>query len=150
MIKAIFLDWGKTVYDNDTQQDGKLYEGALETVEYLSKKYIVAMMSKTAEPLEVRKQRIESSPIFKYLKLLLIDPDDKNKLYEQALKHFNLKPEEVAIIDDRTKRGIQWGTKRGATTIWIRQGRYKDELPNEETGKPDYIIYDIKEAMKIL
>jgi hypothetical protein len=54
------------------------------------------------------------------------------------------------MIDDRTVRGIQWGNDKGCQTYWIQQGKFKDELPNEETGQPTQTLSTIGEIKKYL
>jgi len=72
--------------------------------------------------------------------VVLFAPADKDQLYERTLARLRLAPEDVAVIDDRACRGIAWGARRGATTIWLCHGKFKDERPNEQAGWPTYII----------
>ena len=148
MIELIVIDWARTIYDTENE---RLFPDSVETLDYLKNKYKLAVVSLSrSEPVKAREKLIEDLGLDKYFELILIDPEDKNKLYEQAFAHFKLQPEEICIIDDRTVRGVQWGNKKGCETIWLQRGKFKDELPNEETGNPNYIIKTLNEVKQIL
>ncbi|MDP7115495.1 MAG: HAD hydrolase-like protein, partial [Candidatus Woesearchaeota archaeon] len=143
MIKVVIIDWARTLFEAETYA---LYPEAKDLVQYLSQKYKLALVSLCKrEPVPERRALIDSLELTQYFEQILIDPEDKNKLYEQAFEHFKVKPEEIAILDDRTVRGVQWGNKKGCKTIWVKQGKFKDELPNEETGQPNYKIDSLGE-----
>tara|TARA_Y100000310_G_C20701283_1_gene830148 strand:- start:6999 stop:7445 length:447 start_codon:yes stop_codon:yes gene_type:complete len=148
MIKVVIIDWARTIYH---VEEDELFSDARATVEYLAKKYKLAIVSLAMrETAEERKKLIKELDMEKYFEIILIDPEDKDKLYEQAFSHFNLQPEEIAVIDDRSIRGIKWGNKKGCQTFWINRGKFKDELPNEETGQPTETLSTIADIKKFL
>lgn len=67
-----------------------------------------------------------------------------------TLARLGLKVEDVAIVDDRVKRGITWGNQHGAITIWLRKGKFMLELPDDDSGKPTHTINDLTELCSIL
>ncbi len=142
-IKAIIFDWGRTLHDPESDS---LYPGVRDIVMALSKNYGLALVSlaKSDSP-EGRRKKIGESGIAEYFKTILVGVEDKDNLYEEALTNLKATPQEVVIVDDRVIRGIAWGNRRGAVTIWIRQGRFADELPSTQTGSPTFTINDLKE-----
>ncbi len=54
------------------------------------------------------------------------------------------------MIGDRIKNEIKIANKVGIKTIWYKNGKFKDELPNADYEYPDYIITEIEELPKIL
>ena len=147
-IDLIIFDWGRTLHDVDS---GVIFDGVPELISELSQKYTLAIVSlaKIESP-EIRRQSIEASGISKYFKMIMVGGEDKNKMYEHVLEELNVIPKNVIVVDDRAFRGIAWGNSKGATTIWLRKGKFKDELPNQSTGEPTHIIYDIKEIMDVI
>ncbi len=143
--KVIIFDWGRTLYDNDNDC---LFPGVPELLEYLSNRYRLAVVSLTSQgeaAIQKRWQIIRENGLEKHFSSILFTSEDKDKLYEETLRGLGVSPEEVVIVDDRTVRGIKFGNSRGAKTIWLKKGKFRDELPNKETGEPDYIISDIVE-----
>ncbi|WP_149404024.1 HAD hydrolase-like protein, partial [Dictyobacter arantiisoli] len=84
-----------------------------------------------------------------YFRLIRFSQKDKDHLYESVLSELALNPFEVAIVDDRVIRGIRWGNKRGATTVWLKKGKFSHEEPSEDTGIPTYTIQNIEELCTI-
>jgi|TARA_B100000315_G_C14548687_1_gene574563 FMN phosphatase YigB (HAD superfamily) len=144
MIKAIFLDWLNTLYNYKAQE---LFPDAIDLLKYLKPKYKLAVMSQSDDPIPIRVKAIESlTPNF--FDEIFITKGSKDALYEEALKKFNLNPEEVAVIDDRVIKGIQWGNKRKVTTIWMKRNDY--EPPTEVTGQPTHTVTELEQLKEIL
>jgi len=59
MIKAVIFDWGRTLYDNENND---LFPDAKEILEYLSKKYKLAIVS-MANSEEAQKRKVEDERI---------------------------------------------------------------------------------------
>lgn len=147
-IKAIIFDWGRTLHSPETDE---LFPGAREIVEELSQKYMLALVSlATSQSEKDRRESIEKSGIAPCFKMILVSERDKDAMYERVMGDLNLLPAEVAVIDDRVVRGIAWGNKKGCMTIWVRQGKFANELPDESTGEPAYTILDVRDIKDIL
>lgn len=141
--KAIIFDWGRTLHDPETDA---LFEGVSEMVQKLSKQFNLALVSlaKSDSP-PARKKKIEKSGIAKYFKVILVGGEDKDEMYEHALTELGIAPSEVAIVDDRTVRGIAWGNRKGAVTVWVKRGKFAKELPDERTGNPMFTVSNTQE-----
>jgi len=148
MAKAIIFDWGRTLYDNENKQ---LFPDALSILDYVSKKYKLAIVSlATKESIEERNSLIRNMKVDHFFEHILIDSKDKDRMYSQVINNFNIDPRDLILVDDRTVRGISWGNKIGATTIWLKKGKFSNELPNEETGSPSHIIENLSELLRLL
>ena len=123
-----------------------LFAGMPALILELSDKYKLALVSlaKSDSP-ENREKKIKASGIAEYFKIILVGGDNKDEMYERALKELDMTPDEVAIVDDRMIRGIAWGNRRGCQTIWFKQGKFADELPNEQTGQPTFTVTTVAE-----
>ncbi|KKU82821.1 MAG: 2-haloalkanoic acid dehalogenase, partial [Parcubacteria group bacterium GW2011_GWA2_47_8] len=94
--------------------------------------------------------KIKASGLERYFSLILVDSDHKDALYDKALKKLKVQASEIVVVDDRVVRGIAWGNRVGATTIWVKRGKFADELPTKATGYPTYTISDIEACAKII
>ena len=147
-VKIIIFDWGRTLHDPETYT---LFAGVTVLIPEFAKYYslILVSLAKSDSP-EERRRKIEGSGIAENFKLILVGEKDKDEMYEKALIDFDVMPKQVVVVDDRVKRGITWGNRRGATTVWLKNGKFAQELPTQETGKPSFIISDIAELKNIL
>ncbi len=147
-IKAVIFDYGRTLYD---RENGKFFPEAKSVLDYLSRKYVLAIVSIAKEdPAEERVAALKKAGLYEYFSSLMFHESDKGPLFEDTLKKLNVKPDEIAVVDDRVKRGIAWGNNNGAITIWLRRGKFADELPDAETGKPTYVIGNLIEIKNLL
>ncbi len=146
--KAIFFDWGRTLYDPETEE---LFDGVPNLLEELSKKYLLVVISLAAnEPVEARRARVENSGVMRKFKLISIGAEDKDEMYEKALSDLGITARDVVVVDDRVVRGIAWGNQHGAQTIWVKKGKFSGEVPTQETGEPNFIVTDIKNIKELL
>jgi FMN phosphatase YigB (HAD superfamily) len=147
-IKAVIFDWGRTLHDPETDA---LFDGVSEMAEELSRCYqlVLVSLAKSDSP-EGRRKKIEESGIAGYFKFIIAGGGNKIEICEEALADLGLMPEEVAIVDDQVIRGIAWGNHRGATTVWVKKGKFAGELPTKETGDPTFTVSDIVELKNLL
>jgi FMN phosphatase YigB (HAD superfamily) len=151
MIRAIIFDWGRTLYDSE---GGALFPGVPELLAGLSRRYALAIVSLVSGDFDVRAAQrravLHEAGLERYFAALGFVPSDKDRAYEEVLATLGVRPDEITIVDDRAWRGIAWGNRHGATTIWLRRGRFADELPDATAGMPTYTIGDIIEVARLL
>ncbi|MBI4054421.1 MAG: HAD hydrolase-like protein [Candidatus Doudnabacteria bacterium] len=150
--KAVIFDWGRTLFDSEAKSE---FPEAKEVLEHCAGKgYKMAVVSLVTQhansTLKERKRQIAESPLKKFFEIALVTDTDKDALFEQVVKELGLPREEIMIVDDRTVRGIRYGTRRGHPTVWLQKGKFSGELPDAETGRPDYVISELKELLGIL
>jgi len=146
-IKAIVFDWGRTLYDSE---NGALFPETAPTLAALSRRYRLAIVSLVTRGdyharVEERYTILRQRGIEHCFAAILFARADKDRLYVVALARLGLEPKETAIVDDRMARGIRWGNRHGATTIWLRRGRIAGELPDDDTGAPTHTIGGLSE-----
>jgi FMN phosphatase YigB (HAD superfamily) len=147
-VRAVLFDWGRTLYDTEANN---LFSGVSEMLRELSKRFdlVLVSLAKNDSP-EERRKKIEASGIAGYFKFVFIGGEDKDAMYEEALLKLNLQAAEVIIVDDRMIRGIAWGNRVGATTVWFRNGKFSDEVSTKETGNPTFVVGTITELKHAL
>jgi FMN phosphatase YigB (HAD superfamily) len=151
MIRAIIFDWGRTLYDSEGEA---LFPGVPEMLANLSHRYMLAIVSLVSGDYDVRvAQRgavLRDADLERYFAAIRFVPSDKDRAYEEAMAAPGVRPDELAIVDDRALRGIAWGNRHGATTIWLRRGRFAAELPDATTGAPTHTIGDVTKVARLL
>ncbi len=151
MLKAIIFDWGRTLYDSE---QGALFPAVPTLLAELSRRYTLAIVSLVsgdyAHRVAARRATIAAANIERFFAAIAFVPDDKEGAYRNVLARLALPATDVAIVDDRVRRGIAWGNAQGATTIWLRRGRFAAELPDAATGLPTYTIGAVEEIATIL
>jgi FMN phosphatase YigB (HAD superfamily) len=149
-IKTVIFDWGRTLWDPD---QGDFFPGAEELLNNFSTRYqliLVPLASKGEEEIVRRRQILADRGFEKYFAEIVFVPSEKDEAYASVFRKYNFVPNEVVIVDDRMIRGIAWGNRVGAHTVWFQNGKFKDELPDKETGDPTHTItclLDLKELL---
>ena len=93
---------------------------------------------------------LRAQGIERHFAAILFGRANKDRLYHAALVALGLSPTRVAVVDDRVVRGIAWGNRHGAVTIWCRNGTFRDELPDAAMGAPTYTIRSLREVCTVL
>ncbi len=143
MIKVVVFDYGHTLLDNE---NSRLYEGVVETLEYLDQKGIkIALVSGTNKE-ELRRQELNDFGIFPYFKYIDFSPHEDRKDFTRVLKLFNCQREEVLVVGDRITSEIAEANKLGLKTCRLLRGPEGKLIPENELEKPDYEIENISEV----
>lgn len=152
MIKAVIVDWGRTLYDSENKIELPEAEGVLKFCRArglrLATVSLVSAVSNAT--LEERQNQVENSPLRLYFEMALVADGDKDALFDQVVLYFGLPREEILIVDDRVIRGIRYGNAHGHPTVWIKKGKFAGELPDEQTGMPTYTITGLVELKNIV
>ena len=154
-IKAIIFDWARTLYDVENEKE---FEDAEDILVYFkSKNYRLGLVSLVDKEesivdttIESRNKQISNSFLKNYFEKILITEGNKDLIIEEMIKYFNFPNDEILIVDDRMMRGVRYGNKIGCQTVWLQKGIFKDQLPNQETGVPTYIIKSLSELKGII
>jgi FMN phosphatase YigB (HAD superfamily) len=119
-MKLIIFDWGRTLYNPETEA---LFPETKEILEYLlEKKYILAVVALATAgqtKIDERLKIIEKENLTKYFRSIKFAVENKDKMYEDTLQELSVLPRDTVIVDDRVRRGIRWGNNKGCTTVWV-------------------------------
>lgn len=120
-----------------------LYNGVLEILKNLSSRYDLFLVSKN-EP--NRYDNINSLDISKYFKKVLFVEEKTTQIFKALAEN----DKKVLIIGDRVKGEISIGNELGFITVWIKQGKFADELPQNKDEIPKHSIDEINQLYKII
>jgi len=138
-MKIIF-DYNRTIFNPDT---GALYLGVLELINNLSKNHELSLISKN-EP--GRKDVLQELGIDTFFKNILFVDTKSTEIFKQIVGNENM----AIVVGDRIFGEIAVGNELGYITVWVRQGKFKDEIPKSKHQEPNHTIDNIRELKEII
>jgi len=78
-------------------------------------------------------------------KIVFVDTEKNVEVYKPFIP-LN-KKREVFFVGDRVRSELEVGKKLGARTVWLKQGKFANELPQNKFQKPDFTISSLKECL---
>lgn len=140
MINNIIFDWKRTLYNPD---DGTLVDGAKEILELLHHKNIpLALIGKGNAKMYAEVKRLGVEEYFN--NIIFQEGAKEDSLFKPYISKNN--PSTTLFIGDRVRSELAVGKSLGATTVWVRQGKFSAEEPENENQKPDYIVATLIEV----
>lgn len=136
----IILDYNRTLYDPDANA---LYRGVPELLERLATKNTLFLVSRN-EP--GRQDRLEELGIKSYFRDIAFVEDKTIELFSTMSNG----GKETCVVGDRIREEIRLGNDLGLITIWVRQGKFAEEIPANSSEKPTHAIRSIIDLEKIL
>ena len=129
---TIIFDWKRTLYDPDSKI---LIVGTNNVLKFLNKKLAkIILIGKGGDDMykEVKRLKIE-----KYFSKIIFQEGKKDiKVFSQFVSIKN--PKLTMVIGDRVQSEIEIGNKLMASTIWIKNGKFSEELPLNRIQEPTF------------
>jgi ribonucleotide monophosphatase NagD (HAD superfamily) len=142
-MKTIIFDWKRTLYDPENRC---LIKGTIKLLKMLKRKNpSLILIGKGGEDMsqEVKRLKLEN-----YFSTIVF----KDKKDIEVFKSFVSKnePKSTVIVGDRVRSEIEIGNCLKATTIWIKQGKFANELPINEKQQPTFTVFSLSELNNLL
>ena len=138
MIKNIIIDFKRTIYD---PENDCLLENAVDALKiFKGKGFHVRLIGKGQR--EEMLQIIERLGILPFFNEIDID-NDKEQFFEQVPN-----PDTWLVIGDRARQEILFGGRLGMKTMWLKKGKFSDELPEANQKLLDYIVSSWREIIE--
>ena len=130
----------------------KLYKGVPELLKNLKKSYKIGIIANQSLGTE---QRLKEFGIRQYFDLVVSSAEEglekpDPKIFILAMDRAGCKPEETYMIGDRLDNDIEPAAELGINTIWVRQGSFAYGSLDLIKYKPEYIVDDIADILKLL
>lgn len=143
MIKLIIFDWKRTLYDPDNKL---LIDGALELLKSIKKRDIpIILVGKGGDDMNVEIKRLSVDSYFE--KIIFIEGEKDLNIYKPLISK---KPKNTLFIGDRVRSELEAGNKLGAITVWIKQGKFSNEGPENEQQKPTFTVLKLRQCLKLI
>jgi FMN phosphatase YigB (HAD superfamily) len=144
MIYSIILDWKRTLYNPD---DTSLITGTIQLLELAKKlKIPLFLIGKGKERMCQEVQRLGINSYFE--KVIFVEGSKKLEDFEPCINQKN--PATTIVIGDRIRSELLIGKSLGCTTIWLKQGKFATQEPENEMQKPDYTFNDLLEVVDFI
>lgn len=138
-------------FEERIRQPLPLMPGALENLEYLKDRYILALL--TQGRIDAQMQKVKSLGIGHYFKeQYFADPAQnhtKGLFFAKVIQHFNLHPEEALSIGNRRKTDIREAKRVGTQTCLFNYGEHIDEVAEVPEDVPDFEVQNHQELIDV-
>lgn len=136
MIYSIIFDWKRTLYDPDSKT---LIDGAKALLAFCKGKNIPMILMGKVKKEEDMEGEVERLGVRTYFKQIIFAEGIKDpSVFIPYISKDD--PKKTVFIGDRVRSELEIGKKLGATTIWVKQGKFSVEEPENENQKPDYAV----------
>lgn len=143
-MRTIIFDWKQTLYSPDEK---KLIDGAIEILAFAKDKGLyIAVVGKGGDDMYDEVERLDVKPYFNHTAFREGDKDPG--LFADVVAVNG--PGETVFVGDRVRSELQVGNSLGCQTVWVKQGKFADELPENDTQKPTYTVASLAEAKHLL
>ena len=140
--KAIIFDFNRTIYDPESS---KLMENATKVLQYCFKKYDCFLVSFNENN---RESLFDDLGIRKHFKRIALVDKKEQRHFIDILENSHY--EKIFVVGDRIKGEIKIGNELGYETIWLRNGKYFNEMPQSKLETPNHIINSLSELEKLI
>lgn len=137
----IIFDYNRTLYDPEMHS---LYPEAAVLLRNLSQEHDLYLIGRN-EP--GRSNKLNELDIRQYFKKTRFVDQKTEKLFIEIITKDQNIP---FVIGDRVYEEITIGNKLGYRTIWVRQGKFSNEVPRNEAENPLFIVRNLSEIAPIL
>ncbi len=143
-MKKVIFDWKRTLYDPDNKT---LVDGTLDLLNFLKRKHIqIVLIGKGNDDMYSEVERLGIKNYF------------TNIMFSEGVKDLNLftpyihkkSPQDTLFIGDRVRSELAIGSNLGATTLWVKQGKFAAEEPESEDQTPTYTVKALSEVKQVL
>lgn len=138
---TIIFDWKRTLYDPESK---KLITGALKILKLLTTKWSkVILIGKGGDEMY---QEVKRLKIKKYFSKIIFQEGKKDMMiFSQFISIKN--PRLTMVVGDRVQSEIEIGNTLKATTIWIKNGKFSEELPLSKIQEPTFTLNSLVELL---
>src|SRR3989338_34903 len=145
MIKAIIFDYYRTLYNPEEKEVSK---ETFQLLQRLKEKGLrLALISKKEQG---REKEIKVSPFFSFFSFVCFCEEKKVTDLETACRVLKVSKEEAIVVGDREKKEITVGNQAGIKTVWLKKGKFAEEVPTKDTDTPTYVITQLNEVEKVI
>jgi FMN phosphatase YigB (HAD superfamily) len=143
-MKTIIFDWKGTLYNSEEKQ---LISGAVDILSFLKNKGVYqAVVGKGDADMYEEVERLGVKDYFSHI--MFREGTKGADLFEDLVNREGAN--QTIFIGDRVRSELEVGNKLGAVTIWVKQGKFADEAPENKDQKPTYTVTSLSEARKLL
>lgn len=139
-MTTIIFDWKQTLYDPETKQ---LIENAVDLLDFLKEKNTRLLLIGKGD--SVMDGEVKRLGVHDYFDKVIFTQTSKNA----ALFRPYFDTDRTIVVGDRVRSELAVGNELGAITIWVRHGKFADELPSRPQEQPTYTVSSLLDVKRI-
>ena len=144
MLSLVIFDWKRTLYNPDINE---LIAGTEDILLFLkSKKIPMSLIGKGGSEMKNEVERFRLKSFFK--NITFVENEKSMEIYKPYVQTKN--PKDIFFVGDRVRSELEAGNRLGATTVWVKQGKFANELPQNKFQRPDFIVTSLAECLILL
>ncbi len=122
--------------------------GAREVLRALRERgYSLALLAQAAPS---RRERIQTLGLEKEFEKIVLTTEKGENDIETIIKETKADSAQSYVVGDRVRKEIAFGNRCGLVTIWVRQGRFAQELPCRTEEEPRATVSSLIEILDII
>lgn len=142
MNRVIIFDFNRTLYDPEA---GRLAADCLRVLTELRQQgFLLGLIAQAAPS---RRELIRNLGLEKLFTEIILSESKGKTDFERLLKRTGAKPEQSFVVGDRVRKEIAIGNRLGMRTIWVRQGRFAEELPRRTEEQPRETVSSLRQVL---
>lgn len=144
MNRIIIFDFNRTLYDPDQHA---LVPGAVDLLKAArAKGYALILLGKAAAS---RTQLLDNLGITEYFAETMLVEDKTDAIFADFAHRYDADKAHSYVIGDRAQAEVKYGHRGGWRTIWLRAGKFANELP-DPGQEPDHTVTDLPSVAAML
>ena len=143
-MKLVIFDFNRTIYDPVTK--GLLPDVEVVLGTLINRGFDLYLVSRGNQ----RKDLIDSLGISNYFKEIIVSNTKSKRDFETIIAQEAVDIKSSFVMGDRVRKEITSGNTLGLKTIWLRQGKFANELPRNSTEQPNHVVKRLKDTLDIV
>ena len=145
MKKIVIFDFNRTMYDPDSKC---LVRGARFVLRILLRRgFNLYLISRAGQS---RRWLIENLGIKQYFSRIIIAREKSRKDFERIVQSQSIIRSSSFVVGDRVRKEISIGNALGLQTIWVRAGKFANELPRKIIERPTHTVAELRDVLRIV
>jgi ribonucleotide monophosphatase NagD (HAD superfamily) len=149
MKEAVIFDYNRTLVRGE-ETPPIFFPETTSVLKILKDRGIKMAVVSVGENPSQRLQEFELLRLADYISVFKIVGKDERKDLQPVLDELQVEAKACVVVGDRIKKEITEGNRVGATTVWLQQGKFAEELPETSEETPDFIIKTLSQLVPIL
>lgn len=144
MKRIVIFDFNRTLYDPDT---ARLVPGVRFVLRILLRRgFSLCLISRAGRP---RKELIRGLGIEKYFLRVIAAKEKSVRDFERMVPQVAMR-RGCFVVGDRVKKEIRIGNSLGFRTVWVKSGKFADELPKAKVERPTYRVNTLRDVLSVI
>lgn len=149
--KSVIAKYGFTESAKYKSEYETLYDDTRFVLDELSKRFDLGIIANQSGDL---RQRLREWEILNYFKVVISSSDygfgkPDERLFTAALEQSGCSANNAVMVGDRLENDILPSKKLGFTTVHIKQGFAKSQVPPSKIYKPDFAVNNLTELLEL-